>query len=347
VREICICCAAADEPLGRTLAAYLELQLDARVTLAGVAPWLDLLESVETVLHADFVLPVLSADSIPVRVPRERWDAFTQAHVAWLLAGDCAFPSILQRRPFFDLRSHTLNGFRALRRWILNGEIVMEDDLPRFLDEAGIFEAEDPMQVSAAKAYFESVLEIDTRRRTLPSIAAELSHQLGYGRGDDRETMIENVCHGVRTARRLVSVTGPNPRMPDSAGLSSIVCVPGPEPAGTGPEQMLELLAGCRKGRAEPPTYAELDRCLASAFAHAEWPLTRALATEAYAWLKDEYRLAEAYDLLVSLRGAAQYHGDLDSMNYAITQQSWIGEQWSRNAVAHDPPETLQLTFGW
>lgn len=351
--SIAICHAVADAALVRALMEYLRLNLDLKLEAVPVSPWLDLLESVETALAADHVIAVLSPGALPERLPRERWDAITDPRIGWALAGDCPYPPLLARRCFFDLRENAAAGFRQLQRWLMSGQSArpvapaLEPYFQALVDRPGSATIADLAVLAAVRSYFVWEVNVDTRERTEASLVGEVAAQLDLDRSADLETMVAAVRQMFRERRCLVVWKGEDPGLTDEAGRSSVVRIPVDEPAvRIAPEEMIRLLTACQRGHAEPPSRADLDRTLAHAFAAVNWPVTRELGLVAYSYLKAEYRLAEAYGLLDSLKKGAEFYADDPVIGECRQELSWIADRWAYGATS-GCELSPQLGFDW
>ncbi len=143
-----VCHAASDRPLAGELAAFLERGANVEVCVddGRVGPGETLVSKAAEGLQADVILLILSPDSLPSRPAREQWvPAFCDepqragVKVGAVLARPCPFPELLRRRNFFDLTEHRLEGFRAVKRWLLSLRPPPEElffapaGLPRFI----------------------------------------------------------------------------------------------------------------------------------------------------------------------------------------------------------------------
>ena len=123
-----LCHAAADADFARALARFLELNCALTVSDEEglIGPGEDLLDTAERALSADYLLLLLSPDSVPG--VWQRTDASILVNearklgtqIAYILLHGCKFPDVFRRNPFFDLSEHRLAGQRALKRWLLH-----------------------------------------------------------------------------------------------------------------------------------------------------------------------------------------------------------------------------------
>lgn len=351
--QVALCFAAADSALAQSLSDYLELNLDLKVELVAISAWLDLLESVETALPADRVIVALTAASLPERLPRERWDALNETRIAWVLVEDCPYPPLLTRRVFFDLRDKKQTGLRAIRYWLMTGRVDRNPDvrfeqlLRDFVDRPAAIVLEDGAVLDIANRYFVVEARVDSRGRTPTSIVAELAEAFDLDRSVDLESLLAAVRRVCFDRRYLIIWKGPDPALIEPVGRSSIVRIPlEDEPAVIAPEEMKRVLIDCQRGRSEPPRRADLDRTLSHVFADAPWPVARELAQFAFAYLKAEYRLAEAYGLLESMQKGGEFYADDALLMECRRELAWIADQWAYGATS-GCETSPQLGFDW
>ena len=125
-----------DQPLAGELAGFLEGGADVRAFLdeGEIVPGETLLSKTQEGLMAEAILVLLSPDSVPARWAREEWspvfwDQPKEAGVglATVLCRECRFPELLRRRRHFDLTQDRLEGFRAIKRWLLSLRPAIEE----------------------------------------------------------------------------------------------------------------------------------------------------------------------------------------------------------------------------
>ena len=107
--------AAPDQFYAQQIAAFLESGCDVRCDLGLLGPGQDLVELAEQCV--DPLILLLSKDSWPKRLPRERWDPLLlELPLACVLLNPCPFPELLRRRAFFDIEHP--NAARGVKRWL-------------------------------------------------------------------------------------------------------------------------------------------------------------------------------------------------------------------------------------
>lgn len=348
--QIAICAHPSDRAAADSLSQYLALNLDASVDLIQLTPWMDLFDALDSASSCSHTVALLSPDSIPQDWIIDQWTRVREHGIAWLLAAECRYPKILERRPF--LKAEGLASFREIRRWILTGDKpVSGREVPAAL--AAIIDkpcrrAVEADELPQLEPYFETLVRLDARRRTMPSLASECCGRLGLDRSGDLESLLESVARECRARRILVVLEGEDPGLFPAGGRCSIgVAAPG-EPAVIAAAEMADTIRASLRGRAAAPSDADLDRSLAAAFASGNWEVTKDFAWLAYEFLKQAYRLAEAFALAESLQPAALHNSDPDAFESCMAEQKWIGERWSSSVAALEfEASNPQLTFGF
>jgi hypothetical protein len=122
-----------DKPFVRELAAALERDGEIKVWLdeGEIAPGDNIVTKIQGGLDSDFVLFVMSPDSIASNWVREEWtDAFweqtnnNRTKLAGVIYRDCKIPRLLSNKKYFDLRTNQPEGFRRIRTWLLTDRPV-------------------------------------------------------------------------------------------------------------------------------------------------------------------------------------------------------------------------------
>jgi hypothetical protein len=110
------------------LAAALEQdgQIKAWLDEGEIAPGDNIVTKIADGLDSDFVLFILSPESVASNWVKEEWtDAFweqtnkAEVKLAGVLYKDCAIPRLIRNKKYFDLRSNHPEGFRQIRSWLL------------------------------------------------------------------------------------------------------------------------------------------------------------------------------------------------------------------------------------
>jgi tetratricopeptide (TPR) repeat protein len=232
-----------DKPFVRKLADALEAGDD-------IKAWLDEREikygenvalKIEEGLDADFVLLILSPDSVDSKWVKEEWTASyweqvenQQVKLAGVLYRDCRIPRLLANKKYFDLRTNQLDGFNEIRTWLL-GQRPPVPTVP-FLPprpplvigrEPEIEELRRRLQGPGSVAYvsglagggkttlaleyahrhqgdFDSVHWLPCQGRSLVQIAGELEWQLGLKLEGDLESVLRQLIRDCAQKRRLL-----------------------------------------------------------------------------------------------------------------------------------------------
>jgi len=235
VRSVFLGHSSVDKPFVRNLAEALEEggQIKVWIDEGEIAPGDNIIRKIGECLESDFVLFVLSPDSVASNWVKEEWtDAFWeqtnkgQVKLAGALYRDCAIPRLMRNKKYFDLRLNHPAGFResavgylasAGRRHRLL--ICCLRGRRSLLDGKRIWtccgSASNPVRFSvslawrgaarlrlrsnsliAAQKQFESVYWLACESGSLPSIAGDFAHQLGLSiSGDINQIVAELKLH--------------------------------------------------------------------------------------------------------------------------------------------------------
>jgi hypothetical protein len=308
--------AAPDQFYAQQIAAFLESGCDVRCDLGLLRPGQDLVELAEQCV--DPLILLLSKDSWPKRLPRERWDPILlELPLASVLLNPCPFPELLSRRAFFD--NSDPNAARGVKRWVWQqhrelSQVIRfkwSEELEKLYvglaDRAGAQTAsaeQSRLFASEASAEFECVVWIPCHGRTLPECTGKLGTELGLTMDEPEKQNRRRVLETLRERRCLVVLDAPSDEARaalDFGGRSSVLITTEP----------LEIQ---------------------------ETPRTFHYARE----LVRNRRFAEAYDLLYLLME------DSVDTGACARELAWICEHWGRTAEAerlrqHNPPPLRQL----
>ena len=263
---------------------------------------------------------LLSKDSWPKRLPRERWDPMLlEMPLACVLLNDCPFPPLLRRRAFFE--SQLGNVERALKRWVWGRDhgaaetplfrwsAGLEPLYARLADRAGVGEASAAVAVQFAEEAggdFELVVWIACHERTLVECTGELGARLGLkleGQEPENRRRIEEVL-----AERRCLVVMDAPSTPVRAAYAGFA------------RTSLLLTTEPHDSSAKPHDFGYALR------------LVRAS------------RLAEAYELLYTL-----IEEDIE-VRACARELAWICDRWGRTDEARrlrrfDRPPSNQMSL--
>jgi hypothetical protein len=308
--------AAPDQFYAQQLAAFLEAGCDVRCDPGLLGAGQDLVELAEQC--ADPLILLLSKDSWPKRLPRERWDPLLlEIPLACVLLNPCPFPELLRRRAFFD--NEDPNAARGVKRWVWqqrreSSEAVRfqwSEDLEQLYvavaDRIGTqaASAEQARRFAReASAEFERVIWIPCQGRTLAELTGELGTGLGLTMDEPEKHNRRRVLQTLQERRCLVVLDGPSE------------------------EARAALAIGGRCSVLATTEPLEIR----------ETPRTFSYARE----LVRNRRYAEAYDLLYLLME------DSVETGACARELAWICEHWGRTAEAerlrqHDPAPVRQM----
>jgi len=314
--QILLAHAAPDQFYAQQIAAFLEAGCDVRCDPGSLGPGQDLVELAEQCV--DPLILLLSKDSWPKRLPRERWDPLLlELPLACVLLNPCPFPELLRRRAFFD--NDDPNAARGVKRWLWqqrreSGEAIQfkwSEDLENLYvalaDRAGVQSAsaeQARLFAREASAEFERVLWIPCHGRTLAECTGELGTELGLKMDEPEKQNRRRALDTLQDRRCLVVLDAPSHEARaalDVGGRSSILVTTEP----------LEI-------RETPRTF----------------PYARELVRNR--------RYAEAYDLLYLLME------DSVDTSACARELTWICEHWGRTAEAerlrqYDPAPVRQM----
>jgi hypothetical protein len=287
-----------------------------RCDLGLLGPGQDVVELAEQCV--DPLILLLSKDSWPKRLPRERWDPLLlELPLACVLLNPCPFPELLRRRAFFD-NGHP-HAARGVKRWLWQqrrelsqaSRFQWSEELEKLYvglaDRAGALTAsaeQSRLFAREASAEFDCVVWIPCRGRTLPECTGELGAKLGLTMDETEKQNRRRVLESLRERRCLVVLDAPSDEARaalEFPGRSSVLITTEP----------LEIL---------------------------KTPRTFHYARE----LIRDRRYAEAYDLLYLLME------DSVDTSACARELTWICEHWGRTAEAerlrqHDPAPVGQL----
>jgi len=117
-----------DKPFVRELADFLERdgQIKAWLDEREIAPGENIVSGIAEGLDSDFILLILSPDSVDSSWVKEEWtDAFwdqtnnRKTKLLGVLYRDCTIPRLLRNKKYFDLRKNQPEGFREIRTFLL------------------------------------------------------------------------------------------------------------------------------------------------------------------------------------------------------------------------------------
>jgi len=317
--------AEADREYASRLAEFLERGCDVKCFVENglIASGDDIVSKAEEGAWANVLVLLLSKDSWPARIARDRWEPVLLdpgLPVVSILLNECKFPELLRRRIFFDGKDP--HATRRLKRWLWRqkrdpGKIAastFSSDLEKIYGAiadhpgsvtAGGSEAE--RFAAEAHAEFEAVLWVPCHGRSLAQAAGELGSQLGLSLDGQLRENCEKLRQLLAERRCLLVLDAP-----DDKTIAALA--PG--------------------GRASTLVTAEPVKRI-------ETPQTLDYARQ----LVLAQRFAEAYVLLYDLLDA------VTSPESCARELAWICDHWGRLEEADrlreqaDGPPTVQLTL--
>ena len=307
--------APADHAYAQELATFLELGCDVRCDLkAGqLRAHEHLVDLVEQC--PEHLILLLSQHSWPQRLPRERWDPVLLARpLACVLIEPCPYPTLLERRVFFDVQKGNVG--RSLKRWLWQQHrdpvggtrYAWSSDLEELY---AVLADRHGTQMTAtgevarrfvreASSEFECVLWIACHQRTLVEAMGELGSLLGMVLdGQERDNRLS--IHEMLAVRRcLIVLDAPSEQVRSALtafGRSSTLITTEP----------VEI-------RQTPCTF-EYARLLVK-----------------------QQRLTEAYDVFYALMNEAGEPG------FCPQELAWICDHWGRTVEAESLRQLVQQT---
>ena len=299
----------ADSAYAQYLAEFLQLGCDVRCDLqtGRLEPDEHLVDLVGGHSAEEHLILLLSQDSWPTRLPRDRWDpVLLQRPLAYVLVNPCPYPALLERRTFFKGEHHMVTA-RGLKRWLwqqckdpaisphYQWSTDLEDLYYTLADRPGTHAvaASGEQALSFAREAadeFECVIWLPCAHRTLAQTMGELGSLLGTTL-DGQERQNRQSIHEMLALRRcLIVLDAPSPEIRSALtafGRSSTLITPEP----------VEI-------RETPCTFE----------------YARKLVTQK--------RLAEAYDIFYAIMNQTGEPG------FCSQELAWICDHWGRSVEA-------------
>ncbi len=272
------CHATADAAMARELADFLRAGAGVTVFLeeGRMAPDESLFAKVADGMMAEVLLVLLSPHSSPPRWVLDEWrPVFLEdpkeagVALATVLVEECRFPELLRRKDFFSLAEDRLDGFRRIKRWLLELRGPVRE--PRFVPgrvhlPPGEEDAVDRLQATLADSpgrvtldsgisqtllalefarrfgsEFEDVFWLAGQGRTAAALVGDLASQLGLKLDGQTEENAEALGESLRQRRYLLvldSLAEDQVAMVDPGGRASVLAV---RPAQAAPATVPEL----------------------------------------------------------------------------------------------------------
>lgn len=354
-------------PSGNELLEILEHALSADVVLLLLSP-----DIIPGVWSREEWEPVL------IEQPRELDTA-----LAFLLARPCRFPEILRRQRFYDLSGDWHTGIRKLRRWLLDqnplrqevrdllppcssrvslSEELLLDLEQRIVDQPGtVCDVRRDTALAFAHSHsqdFEGTFWLDCAGRSRAGVIGDTAHALGLklaGPCAQNSAALREFCTGPRCLFVFDQLAAEDRELLTFKGRSSVVFTAGsPEQTTTLPlAETVEIFAHWRSDSARCLRHlrnAEQHLQMLNHYASTDAAAgVKSLAASMFRLLRQEDRLAEAYEVLDILSKRAWNDGDPDDLRQWEWEKTWIRDTWG--AAAATPlrlgtmPEPVQSSF--
>jgi hypothetical protein len=385
MQSLVICSSSADIEAARDIHSYLEANcpsIHLHETIVIPSPH-EVLETVDFALSCDICLLLLSPDSIPRAWPRQQWEQVLVeqprelgSSLGFVLVRPCGFPQVLQKAKFFDLSVDLKSGRRKLRRWLVEQmplKLDRVDVLPprpsvsdqggmdaeledRVLDQPGICR-DIPRETALNFAYahsrdFEGVFWLDCRERERTGVIGDIGHTLGLkllGPATENAAALREFCERPRCLFVFDALADKDREVAAFGGRASVIFTklsedPAPRLTLT---ETLNLFARWRTNPEECLRHLrDADRYLRSSPADS----AKLLGTYTFNLLRDNERLAEAYEVVEILSKQAWEEGSDTDLRRWEWEKSWIRESWGKAASVPlrlgTTPEPLQMDLG-
>jgi len=367
LKSVALCYAPADIAAAREIGDLLEANCGVRADYghAVTRPGLDLIAATAAGISADIAIVLLSPESVPPKWDRARWEPVfidqpreLGTQLACVCLGDCRFPPLLRRRNFFDLRWDPAAAARAVKRWVLQTGLGVQQvtDLPpadgaaadpdvlaeleRCLADRPGSRANVAPAVAIAFGHthagdFEGAFWISCAGRTAAGVLGDTAGALGLRLSGSVEQNRAALCEFCAQRRCLLvfdDLAAEHEDLVRFGGRASIlITAPQGRPARRDAAEVERLFASWTRER------EACLRVLGDAWLHLLdlGPRGGRLGWSMAALLKNEDWLAEAHEVLEFMEGAERAAGNPLRAAELAWEKSWILEHWG---------EPLQLT---
>lgn len=364
-----LCHAAADAGLARELRCFIELNCALPIVDEEglIGPGCDLLNTAEHALSADYVLLLLSPDSVPEQWLRASWEPILVdgarkfgTQIAYVLLRPCKFPALFRRDVFFDLSERRLAGQRALKRWLqrrdpffqaaielpepcASAEIAAEalERLECLLsDQPGVSpEVDRELALRFAHIHesdFEGVFWLNCGNRSRAGILGDTAQMLGLklrGNLEQNASALQASCASRRLLFVFEHVAPSDMALVTFGGKASVMCVAQHSlPARSSLEETAALFSDWRRNSAAClGALGDVQSHLRdpSAYSGEPWEMAVSLGSAAFSFASQAGRLAEAYELLDLMTDAMRARGDPLAASRLEWERNWILEEWN------------------
>jgi hypothetical protein len=220
--------AEADHEFALHLAEFLEFGCDVKCFVEDglIASADDIVAKAEEGTWASVLVLLLSRDSWPVKIARERWEPLLLdpgLSLVSIYLNECRCPDLLRRRTFFDAKDANL--MRRFKRWLWQRKHDPDevagakfssdlDEIYRTVaDRAGTLTASGASAerfVAEAEREFEAVLWVPCHGRSLAQAAGELGSQLGLTLDGQLKENCGQIQHLLGMRRCLLVLDAPD-----------------------------------------------------------------------------------------------------------------------------------------
>jgi hypothetical protein len=303
--------------------------------------------------------------------------------LAFLLARPCRFPELLRRQRFFDLSGDWHTGIRKLRCWLLDqnplkqersdllppcssrtdvsGELLLDLER-RIVDQPGtLCDVRRDTALAFAHGYsrdFEGTFWLDCAGRSRAGVIGDTAHALGLkltGPVAENSLALREFCSGPRCLFVFDRLTVENRELVTLQGRASVIfTADSAEPTSTLPlAETVEIFAHWRSDSARCLHHLR-DAGQHLQILNHDWSVdiaaaVKSLAASMFGLLRQQDRLAEAYEVLEILSKWAWNDGDAADLRRWEWEKSWIRSAWGEVAPARlrlgATPEPAQSSF--
>ncbi len=346
----------------------------------------DLLCAAEQALSADYVLLLLSPNSVPRKWTRERWEPVLVdearkfgTRIVYVLLAPCEFPRVFRLHTFFDLSEDRLAGQRALKRWLLQHTLPLQlpSELPDpcgsvatapetlrqlecdLADRPGIqTDTDRETALTFARTHredYEAVFWFNCANRSRAGILGDTARALGLrlrGPLEQNAEALHDFCGSKRILLVFENLEREDRELVTYGGSASVMMIAGQTtPAARSLPETVALFARWT---------SNFEDCLSAlgdvqhhlrklpAYKDQDWETVISLGSLASSLLMHDGRLAEAHEVLEWMIKGMRACGDLRAAQYEW-EKSWILEEWGAPVLRTiaPPNQPVQLSLGF
>ncbi len=354
-RRTAICFSAADCAFAEELHSYLGQQTSLQVELVACELATDFLDTIEQCLGHDFLIVVLSPNSLPKPWPRQLWEPVlvdaardSSCHIAYVLLASCLFPSLLRRHRFFDFAKNI--NLAALRSWAIH--LLDPDRMPPLalsgvpdpsliplIDSAtcitGVSSDSAEGFVSAHWKLFDHVTRVKCGRATRAALVGEIGFALQLKLSESADQNWITLLYHASEDRDLYIFENLPSEFQDLADLGGKVSCIVLNHDATPTASLSDLKRAFFAPDAdEAEAWREFGKFIDDFDRNCDWDELKSVAFRALQFLKREARLAEAHELLLWFAALAKQNEDVHSASRCQSELFWISNAWDSSSVA-------------